>query len=266
MDSSHVYAVTGAASGIGRAVAELLVARGARVFAMDVNEDGLRSLQGIVGVPADVASAASTQKAGDMIRAQTSGLNGLVNCAGVIRCGASVEWTEDDVQAVMQVNALGAYRTTRELFSLLQQRRGRVVNISSETARFSAPFNGLYSMSKWALEAYSDALRRELALLGMKVVIIQPGAMRTALLEATVPCFDRALPGSGFEVPMRRIRNMAAKEKGAPPEQVASVVLRALTHPQPRARYRVGHNVLRRVIELLPVRWADAVVASILRG
>src|SRR5512139_2421845 len=199
-DHPRAWAVTGAASGIGRATAEILARRGDRVFALDRNEQGLAQLAGqvpgVVTVPVDLTEEASVQAAAAAIATRTAGLDGLVNCAGLIRCGALVEMSDAEVRAVIEVNVLGACRATRALFPLLKARQGRVVVVSSEAGRISAPFNGPYSMSKFALEAYADSLRRELAIFGMPVAIVQPGATRTGLLEATVPAFDRAVNGS----------------------------------------------------------------------
>lgn len=270
-DRSRAWAVTGAASGIGRATAELLAGRGDCVFAMDRDEQGLAELagraQGAVPVPVDLTQEVSLQAAAAAIAARTSALDGLVNCAGLIRCGALVEMSDVDVRAVIEVNLLGVCRATRVLFPLLQARLGRVVIVSSEAARISAPFNGAYSMSKFALEAYADSLRRELALLGMRVAIVQPGATRTGLLEATVPAFDRALNGSQFARPMRRIRDLAAREwhKAADPGTVAGVVCRALDAPRPKVRYRIGNDPFRRLVEFLPARVADALIGRMMR-
>ncbi|MGC4118223.1 MAG: SDR family NAD(P)-dependent oxidoreductase [Myxococcales bacterium] len=263
MDSTKIYAVTGAASGIGRATAQLL-SRTARVFAIDVDEKGLAALAQtspqIVPVPADLTSAPSVEEAGKRIAAQTPGLDGLVNCAGINRFGAMVDLPDDEFRAVMDVNVTGTYRATRALFPLLKARLGRIVIISSEVSTISAPFNGVYSMSKYALEAYSDALRRELSLIGMKVAIIQPGAVRTALLQNMLPGFDRALAVSQFPQGMKVIRDMSAKEweKGLEPHAVAEVVERALTDANPALRYKVGNDPGRAAAKLLPARWLDA--------
>jgi NAD(P)-dependent dehydrogenase (short-subunit alcohol dehydrogenase family) len=266
----RTYAVTGAASGIGRATATMLAGKGARVFALDFNEEGLRALaaQGIATIQTDVTSAESVGAAAEAIRAGAEGLDGLVNCAGILVAGALVELPEADLRRIMDVNVMGAYRVTRALYPLLEPRRGRVVNVSSEAAYFSAPFNGPYSMSKYALEAYSDALRRELALKGMKVAIIQPGPVRTALLNHTVPEFDRVLAGTKFESAMRRIRDLSSREwdKGAEPEEVARAIWHALTARRPKIRYRVHNDLFRRVFSVLPDRWADSVLNRMLKG
>jgi len=269
--ASRAYAVTGAASGIGRATAQRL-ARSARVFALDVDEAGLSSLvagaPNLVAVRADLTQAASVEEAARRIGEQTSGLDGLVNCAGLIRFGALVEMAEAELRAVLEVNVLGTFRATRALYPLLEARRGRVVIISSEAARVTSPFNGAYSMSKYALESYSDALRRELSLVGMKVVVLQPGAVRTALLGGTVPGFDKAIAGSRFARGMQAIRDMAAKEweKGLEPAAIAEVVERALTHPRPAVRYRVGNDPLRRAAEFLPAKVLDELMRRVMGG
>lgn len=267
---SRAYAVTGAAGGIGSAICRLLSQKGARVWALDLQSEHLRQLgssPGVVPLSADVTDSKSLEAAASKIAAEGGGLDGLVNCAGVIRCGPLVEISEADVSAVMDVNVLGAFRATRALFPCLKARRGRVVNVSSEAARMAAPFNGPYSMSKYALEAYSDALRRELSLLGMKVVIVQPGATRTALMEGSAPSLDRAIEGSQFAKAIGRIRDLAAKEKDkcVEPEAVARVVVRALTAHRPRLRYRVANDPFRRAVEFLPAGVADALIGMMLR-
>ncbi|HEY3446413.1 MAG TPA: SDR family NAD(P)-dependent oxidoreductase [Myxococcales bacterium] len=265
------YAVTGAASGIGRATAQLL-SRTARVFAMDVNAEGLATLASaspqLVPVKVDLTHAASVEEATRRIGEQTSGLDGLVNCAGLNRYGAMVELPDEEFRAVMDVNVLGTYRATKALFPLLKARLGRIVVVSSEMSTVSAPFDGVYSMSKYALEAYSDALRRELALLGMKVAIIQPGPVKTALLQDTVPGFDRAIASSQFAQGMRAIRDMASKEweKSIDPAEVAEVVERALTSPRPALRYKVGNDLSRAAAKLLPGSWLDAVMVRVMKG
>jgi NAD(P)-dependent dehydrogenase (short-subunit alcohol dehydrogenase family) len=265
-DPQRTYAVTGAAGGIGGAICRLLAQRGARVFGLDLDSERLRALPD--AIPADVTDSKTLEAAALRIREiAPGGLDGLVNCAGLIRCGALVEMREEDVRAVMDVNVLGAFRVTRALFALLHEKRGRVVNVSSEAARISAPFNGAYSMSKYALEAYSDALRRELGVLGMKVAIIQPGAVRTALMLGSAPSLDGASKGSQFAHAIERIRDLAAKEKDKciEPEVVAAVVVRALTAKSPRVRYRVGNDPFRRAVEFLPAWLADDLIGMMLR-
>ena len=267
---SRAYAVTGAAGGIGAAICRSLAAGGARVFAMDLRSERLESLAAVanlVPLEADVTSTPTLEAAARRISSEEGGLDGLVNCAGVIRCGALVEIAEEDLRLVMDVNVLGAFRTTRALFPLLEARRGRVVNISSEAARISAPFNGPYSMSKYALEAYSDALRRELWLHGMKVVIVQPGAVRTALMQASAPSLDRSIAGSRFAHALGRIRDMAAKEKDkcVEPERIARVVAHALAARRPRVRYRVANDPFRRAVEFLPAGVADTLIGTMMR-
>jgi NAD(P)-dependent dehydrogenase (short-subunit alcohol dehydrogenase family) len=262
------FVVTGAASGLGRATAERLARRG-RVFALDVNAEALRSLSQIEGITvlrADVTDSESIRAAVREIEAASDGIDGLVNCAGMIVCGPLVELREEDMVRLMDVNVLGAFRVTRGLFRLLLERRGRVVNISSECGRLSAPFNGPYSMSKYAMEAFSDALRRELLFKGMKVVIVQPGPIRTPLVRDPAKEFDRYLESSAFEQPMRRVRDLSTGEwkKGVEPDVVAQVIEKALVTRWPRVRYRVNNDWARSLLEPLPARWTDLLIGWVL--
>jgi NAD(P)-dependent dehydrogenase (short-subunit alcohol dehydrogenase family) len=190
------------------------------------------------------------------------GLDGLVNSAGIFAGGPLVEIPADDVRRILEVNVLGVVRVTRAFFSLLRQRRGRIINISSESGRFVAPFVGPYCMSKYALEAYSDALRRELMPLGMPVVIVQPGAMRTVLLDGPPAIFERCADGSCFEASLRKGQRWAAQERdsAADPVHVARVVSHALRTRNPRLRYRVCNHPGRALLELLPARWVDTLL------
>lgn len=261
---SKTVLVTGAAGGLGRAIAECLAGRGDSVFAADVDQAGLLPLAGVTGVttlPLDITSAESVRDAVDQVRAR-GGLDGLVNCAGVFAGGPLVEIPVEEVRRALEVNVLGMVRVTRACFPLLRERRGRVVNISSESGRFVAPFIGPYCMSKFAVEAYSDALRRELMFLDMAVVVIQPGPVRTPFLGVPPTTFARCADGSCFQAPLRQGQRWAAREvnRACSPQAVARVVYRALHARRPRPRYRVRNNLGRALLEMLPATWVDALL------
>ncbi len=110
------------------------------------------------------------------------GLDGVVNFAGILAVGSSSR-SKETCAACSTSTCMGTVRVNRALFPLVLARKGRIVNISSETGWQSGmPFNGPYAMSKHAIEAYSDSLRRELMFLGVQVIKIQPGPFRTAMV------------------------------------------------------------------------------------
>jgi NAD(P)-dependent dehydrogenase (short-subunit alcohol dehydrogenase family) len=130
------------------------------------------------------------------------------------------------------------------------------------------PFNGAYAMSKHAIEAYSDSLRRELMFLDVPVIKIQPGPFRTAMVTGIEPAFTRAAEASTyFKDMLKRIKHLTLKEqaKAHDPVLLAEVVHRALVTRHPRAAYSVKPDLQRAALSLLPARVADPLLKLALR-
>lgn len=262
--------VTGAAGGLGRATCEHLASQGWQVLAADLPGPALESLTGLDGitpVPMDVTDPASVADAAAGLPGE--GLDGLVTFAGVLRVGSVAEIAEEDLRLVLDVNVLGTYRVVRAVFDPLVRRRGRIVVISSETGwQTAAPFNGAYAMSKHAIEAYGDALRREAALRGVTVVKLQPGPFRTSMVGGIEQAFAVAgLASTHFGPLLTRLAPRAAREArhASDPEVLARVVHTALTTPRPRPAYSVRPARLRSALERLPVRVVDRLIVGALR-
>jgi len=175
-----------------------------------------------------------------------------------------IEMPEERFRRCFEVNVLGTFRVNQALFPLIEKGRGRIVNISSETGwQSGGPFNGAYSMTKHAIEAYSDSLRRELQLLDIPVIKIQPGPFRTAMVESILRRFQQAeAESTRFAAALRRTGELAAgeQEKANDPEVLAKVVEMALTDAHPRPAYSVRPGRSRVALEWLPVRVADRAV------
>ena len=262
--------VSGAAGGLGRTTTEHLVGHGWHVVAADLPGpplDQLADMPGVTPVPVDVTDPASVADAARHVPAD--GLDGVVTFAGVLRVGSLAEVPDADMQLVMEVNVLGTYRVVRELFDAVVARQGRIVVISSETGwQTAAPFNGPYAVSKHAVDAYADALRREAALLGVHVAKVQPGPFRTEMVAGIRGAFASAADGSThFEPLLRRLgpRAAAEAERAHDPQVLAETIHRALTTSRPRARWSVRPDRMRSALELLPDRVADRLVIGALR-
>lgn len=261
--------VTGACGGLGARVTELLLARGVLVFAADRDEQGLARLAAapaLIPVFMDVTSRASVALARERIAGVASSLDGVVCAAGVFTGGPLVEMPEEEVQNALDVNVMGAFRVVREFYPQLSGACGRVVLISSESARCVMPFTGPYSMSKCALEAYADSLRRELQSLGIRVSVIQPGAFRTAFLAQAKQGLHRRTAASPFAAPLDRAREMLGREseKGMALDRVARLVIHALECARPKPRYRAGNDPLRALLAMLPASWTDVLIRRFL--
>ncbi|MCX7032070.1 MAG: SDR family NAD(P)-dependent oxidoreductase [Spirochaetes bacterium] len=260
----HVL-VTGAGGGLGAGVCDQLAASGDTVFATDRDPDALRALKGRLGVVPlrmDVTASGDVARARKKIEAMTDGLDGLVCCAGIFQAGALIEADEKEMERALDINVMGAFRTVQAFFPLLTKRSGTVVLVGSELSHCAMPFNGPYTVSKCALQAYADALRRELMFIGMHVVALQPGAIRTALLSSACSTMegrkDRTLFPAQFDV-MRRMLSREW-ETGMEPADVARVVVRALHSRKPRAIYRVGNDPFRAILGKLPASWTDGLI------
>ncbi len=173
--------VTGASSGLGRLIAESLAADGYRVYAgarKQADLDALNAISNIDAVRLDVTNQAEIDAAVEWVKTQGS-LHAIINNAGVGMMGPLIELEEKDMNFVLGVNVLGPFRITKAFAPLLIESKGRVVNIGSISGFQTVAFYGAYSMTKHAVEAYTDALAEELAKFDIKVSIIEPGGFRS---------------------------------------------------------------------------------------
>lgn len=252
--------ITGASTGIGRACALVLDGLGHRVFAgvrKAVDGDALEEAASdrLVPLMLDVCDSESIRAAVTVVREAVgeAGLAGLINNAG-IALGGPIEFIPiADVRRQFEVNVYGLLETTQAFMPLLRAGGGRIVNISSQGGKISAPFFGIYCASKHALEAISDSLRQELKPWGLHVAVVEPGSIDTAIwgkgldqfsaIESKLPLEARTLYEQGLASLRRRLAATAAR--GIAPERVADVVVHALTAEKPRTRYAVGSDAKR---------------------
>jgi NAD(P)-dependent dehydrogenase (short-subunit alcohol dehydrogenase family) len=262
--------VTGAAGGLGRCTAEHLAERGFQVFASDLPSAiaGQASPPNVRWVAMDVTDAGSIERATKAVSEATTGLDAIVNFAGIMAVGSMIELPIETVQRIVDVNLFGTYRVNQAFFSLLRERKGRIVNISSETGwQSGAPFNGAYALSKHAIEAYTDSLRRELMLLDMHVIKVQPGAFKTNMVKSIDASFRRAIEGSTiFKGVLERVRTLAIREeaKANDPALLAATIYEALMTKSPKPVYSVRPDAGRSALEYMPSRWADGVLKKVL--
>lgn len=264
--------ITGAGGGLGHALVERLVADGWKVFAADISEEMLRSSMhdpDVVPIVMDVTSQESIQSAYDAVASQADRLDGLINFAGVMGVGSLTDIPEERLARILDINVMGTYRVNKAFLPLVEAAKGRIVNLSSETGwQSAAPFNGPYAMSKHAIEAYSTALRRELALLDIKVVTIQPGAFRTNMVAGIEKAFTAAEAETPKFAPvLRKLKSLAGKEieSARDPDLLAQVIETALTVKRPKPSYSVKPDKMRSFLEQLPTRAADQIYTMVLR-
>jgi NAD(P)-dependent dehydrogenase (short-subunit alcohol dehydrogenase family) len=271
--------VTGASSGIGRATAEHLAGLGFAVFG-GVRSDGdaaaLREA-GIEPLPIDVTDAGPIARAREAVEAKADALTGLVNNAGVAVTAPVEALPPDALRRQLDVNVVGQMAVTQAFLPLLRAGGGRIVNVSSIGGRVALPLAGPYAASKFALEALSDSLRRELRGQGVGVVVIEPGGIKTPIWDKGTAEADELIESASpetreryapLERALRKEARRIATESGLPPSAVAETIGRALTARRPRTRYLVGRDAKSRALaaRILPDRAMDTLIARALRG
>lgn len=270
-DNRKTVLVIGAMGGIGESTVNLLVQGGWKVFAADISEK-VRAVSDrfdhIIPIEIDITVQASIDAAVRLISGQTSGLDAIIHVAGILKIGSMIEVPVSELKTAFEINLFGIYRVNQSFFPLLNANKGRIVLLSSEVAtQTAAPFNGIYSMTKHALEAYADALRRELAFLGIQVIKIQPGPIKSAMtLDAERQFISAESQSQYFKKNISKgIPYLPRVYKNAhEPQVVAKVILTALTAPNPQITYKVKFDTLRMILDRLPVRWADRLIKKIL--
>lgn len=250
--SDRSVLVTGASTGIGRATALYLAARGFRVFASVRKQSDAAAVEGATPVILDVTDSDSIGSAAETLgRALGSeALGGLVNNAGIAVSGPLEFLPLSEVRRQFEVNLFGQIAVTQALLPFLRRAKGRIVNMSSISGRIAVPLLGPYSMSKFALESFSDALRRELEPFGISVSVIEPGVIKTPIWTKGVDSSreriarmpEKALELYGGRIDQLRKRAEEMSENGAGPEEVAKAVHHALVSRRPRTRYLVGRD------------------------
>lgn len=242
-----VALVTGASSGIGRATALLLARSGYRVFATvrsDVGEEFLRTAAGALPVEIlrlDLADEQGVTRVSREVLHRAGRIDAVVNNAGYATLGAVEDLPREDLRRQFEVNVFGAVQLCREVLPTMRaQQSGHIVNVSSLAGKVCVPLMGAYCASKFALEAFSDALRAEVKPGGVRVALVEPGPVATRFNELARKESRQILEApSVFHPVYQRLRRPAAERGAASSERVARVILRILRSGHPRARYRV---------------------------
>ena len=243
--------VTGASTGIGRNITERLASEGYFVYAGARKEKDLRELDAIENVQSirlDVTIQEEIDLAVITVSEAGRGLYGVVNNAGIAIVAPLIEVEESELDFLFDVNIYGPYRITKAFSPLIIDAKGRIVNISSIAGVLSGTLFGPYSMSKHAVEAYTDSLSSEMAKLGVSVSAIEPGNYKSNIgqslarrMEEQGYSVEQSLFQEEIERSMSFISSEAASQADEP-DAVADAVLHALFDENPKPHYMVVPN------------------------
>jgi len=281
--ANKIVVITGASSGIGKETAIYLAQRGYRVIAcvrkqrdrdklLDACPDNLETV--ILDVNKEDDIIRLEKHVGEIFAADDSiRFFALINNAAVAPVAPIELLSMGELESVFRTNVFGAVRLIQVLLPYLKYTSGRIVNISSGSGLMAMPFSGAYSMSKFSLEALSDVLRVELRQFGIKIVVVEPGLIRTPLHQKS--CWSMEELVAGFDAGQRdsygkALRNSTENQgklagSATSAITVSKIITKALEASNPKTRYGVGNDAktLRATHWLLSDGVRDKIVARI---
>jgi len=266
--NEKVVVVSGASSGIGFAIASRLGELGHTVFAGARQAEDIRrlsSLKNVQGVRLDITVPADILSLASRIEASVGYVDVLVNNAGIPGWGAVMDRDLEYFRKIMDINLFGHLQMVQTFYPLLRKSTSSpiIINMSSQAGNYALPFWSPYHMSKWALEAFSDSLRRELLPFGIRVAVIQPGAFVSKAFQKQYGEFEAYKVGRPSEFSSRAIRFLEAafssySRKDKDPQLVVDTVLHAIFNKNNRLYYQPGRRLIPDVlVARLPRKLVD---------
>jgi NAD(P)-dependent dehydrogenase (short-subunit alcohol dehydrogenase family) len=246
LEPQKAVLVTGASTGIGRNIAERLAAEGHFVYAgarKDEDINALSAIDNIQGVRLDITIQADIDAAVETVKAGNLGLYGIVNNAGVVVMGILAETDESEIDFVFDVNVYGPYRVVKAFAPFIVESQGRITNISSMAGIKSSPAYGVYSMSKHALEAFSDSLNLEMKTVGVRSSVVEPGPYNSKAIASNCKRREQQNYDPKDSLFPELAGELAGLCKGdsypqfPEPDAVADSVMHALFSDKPNERY-----------------------------
>ncbi len=260
-----VVLVTGATSGIGKACAEMLAKKGYVVYGTGRRENG-ETKNGVKLIALDVNSDESVSKCIETVLNDHGRIDVLVNNAGIGIAGSIEDTSIEEMEKQLSTNLFGVHRMCKAVLPIMRKQKcGRIINISSVAGFLSIPFQGFYSVSKFGVEAYSRALRNEVAEFGIKVSLVQPGDTKTGFTGERVTVKEGMSSAYGEKLKNSVGRMEHDEQNGASPDAVAKVVLRAITKKNPPVSATVGfqYKAIKALNKVFPERFVSFVIRKL---
>lgn len=270
---SQAVLITGCSSGIGHATARAALKAGLPTYATARKPETLTDLAqaGAQVLPLDVTDDVSRQNAIAQVEADHGAVGALINNAGYAQAGPVEEVPLDALRAQFETNVFGLIRLCQlALPGMRAQGSGTIVNLGSAGGLMAFPGSSAYDMTKWSLEALSDALRAEVRGFGVRVVLLEPGGVPTNFATTQAATWPDSSTGPYATFARNHHARMSRyAAEGAPgmstPDKVASVALKAVQAKNPRARYKIGMppRLMPLLYRTLPNRTWDALVTRL---
>ena len=258
--------VAGASGGIGSSVVNYFSKNGIKVFALDLMEKEFG--ENVEFIKANLTDISDLE--GAFLRLKSDGvvLDAIVNVAGVFEIDSFIEADYEALRRVFEVNFMGAITLNKIMHPLLKE-NGRIVVTTSDVAPLDPlPFNGIYSVSKTALDAYTQSLRQELNLIGQKVITIRPGAFDTALSRGSLVKTELLMKKTElYKKQSARFYSLVKKFMGKPlsTEKAVKIYYKAVTKKRPKIIYKKHPSFLLKLMSILPKRLQCFIIKKLLK-
>lgn len=264
---SKYVLLTGANGGIGRHILSSLIEKEYKVIALDLTDSNIKN-KSTTFIKCDITNKKDLENAFNKIEKITSKLYAIINAAGIFKMQSIIEGNEEDFRKIFEINFFGIYSLNKIMFPLLSK-GSRIINITSEVAKYSPqPLQAYYNLSKITLDKYTDSLRRECNYLGIKVVKIQSGSMKTTLLNAANDDYEKMASDSKyFTKPMRKLKHLMDGElnKTNNPELLAKLIIKILDKKNPKIRYKIKNSFKLAILGALPESLQDKIYTKVIK-
>lgn len=257
--------VTGSANGIGKAVCEYLINKEINVYAIDIKETKIDKVNNYI---VDVTNINQLQSLYNKFKNDNIMFDAIINIAGIFIIDSFIEVNEESLKKIFDVNLFGAINVNKVFLSLLKE-KGRIIITSSEVAPLDPlPFNGIYSVTKTAVDSYAQALRQELNLLGYKVITVRPGAFNTNLSNGSLVQTKELMERTElYNKQSKKFYDLVRKFMGTPKDvsKVVKTYYKALIKKKPKIIYKKNTNKLLKLMSILPKRMQCFIIKKLLK-
>ena len=258
--------VTGAYGGMGKAVVQNLKEAGYFVFALDKRVE--EAEENVLPIQVDVTDEASIQTAFSLVKERTEELFAILHFAGIYMLDSLVEMDEKAFVSAFDVNVFGAFRINKTFLPLLHK-GSRIILTTSELAPLQPlPFTGLYAVTKSTLDKYAYALRMEVQLLGIDVVVLRPGAVKTDMLGVSTKALDKFCDQTKlYTCNAKRFKRIVERveARNVSPQKLAKKTIKILNKKHPKLIYTLNRNPLLLLLHALPARMQTWTIKQILK-
>lgn len=258
--------ITGVSGGMGFETAKKYTLEGHRVFGLDINRPKER-LKNFNFIKCDVTKEHHVIRAFNIVKKRTKHLDIVISLAGIYDLNSLVEISEKDFIRIFNINVFGCYRINKAFLPLLDN-KSKIIIVSSELGPLDPlPFTGLYGITKSTVEKYAYSLRMEVQLLGVKVVVIRPGAVDTTLLDVTTNKLDKFAESTKYyQNNANTFRHIvdSVESKKIHPSKVANLIYKVGNKKKPKFTYNINRNPLLKLLNAMPDRFQNFVIYKIL--